>query len=250
MRARNLKPSLFRNEYLAVADPLYTVVFAGLWCMADREGRLEDRPAKIHLELNPGRAFDTTTACLEWLEGNGFVERYEFAGIKYIQVVNFSKHQNPHCKEPASTIPAPDSHRADPVQAGLIPDSGFLIPDSPNRAGALVFHESLPTDAWDEWMSFRKLRRYPVDETTLRKHLKLLARHPADVQRQIIDSSINSNWQGLFDPKPNGKQPQQPAKRERPPTPAEVAEARRRAADDNAAAMQKLGLSGALKGMP
>jgi hypothetical protein len=46
------------------------------------------------------------------------------------------------------------------------------------------------------------------------------------------------------------KNGQPPAKRERPPTPAEMAEARRRAVADNASAMEKIGLAGALKGMP
>jgi hypothetical protein len=251
MRARNLKPSLFRNELLAVEDPLYTLVFEGLWCLADRSGRLEDRPAKIHLEINPGRAFDGTTRSLEWLAVNGFIERYESGGTKYIQVVNFSKHQNPHCKEPASTIPAPDSHSASPVQAGLIPDSGLLTPDSPNRASAqsVELHASLPTDAWDEWIEFRRTKRWPCDATTLKKQLNLLAKHSTDVQREMLDTSINSGWQGVFAPKPTGK-PQPPPKRERPPTDAEIAEARRRAAADNASAMQKLGLGGVLKGMP
>lgn len=132
MRSRNIKPSIFRNDLLAVADPLHTVIFAGLWCMADRAGRLEDRPAKIHLEVNPGRALDGTAASLDWLTANGFVERYEVSGAKFIQVVNFAKHQNPHCKELPSTIPAPCSHSADTVPARLIPDSGYLIPDPPS----------------------------------------------------------------------------------------------------------------------
>ena len=135
MRARNIKPSLFKNELLAVADPLYTLIFTGLWCLADREGRLEDRPAKIHFDVNPGRAFDGTQAALTWLAENEFIERYEVAGKKLIQVVNFAKHQNPHCKEAPSTIPAPCKHGASTGVARLIPDSGFsdsgyLIPDS------------------------------------------------------------------------------------------------------------------------
>lgn len=135
MRARNIKPSLFKNELLAVSDPLHTLIFAGLWCLADREGRLEDRPAKIHFDINPGRAFDGTQAALNWLDENGFIERYEIDGKRFIQVVNFAKHQNPHCKEGASTLPAPCLHGASTSAARLIPDSGFsdsgyLIPDS------------------------------------------------------------------------------------------------------------------------
>jgi len=130
MRARNLKPSIFKNELLAVADPLYTLIFEGLWCLSDREGRLEDRPAKIHFDVNPGRPFEGTQAALAWLAENGFIERYQASSRKLIQVVNFSKHQNPHCKEGPSTIPARCSHGVGTSVARLTPDSGLLIPDS------------------------------------------------------------------------------------------------------------------------
>lgn len=107
MRARNLKPGTFKNELLAVADPLYTVIFAGLWCLADREGRLEDRPSKIHLEVNPGRAYERTIESIDWLAANNFIQRYEARGCKFIQVINFHKHQNPHQREVPSEIPPP-----------------------------------------------------------------------------------------------------------------------------------------------
>jgi hypothetical protein len=243
VRARNLKPSLFRNELLAVADPLFTVLFQGLWCLADRAGRLEDRPAKIHLEVNPGRAFETTTASLTWLSDNGFIVRYEVDGKKLIQVVNFAKHQNPHCKEPHSTIPAPDGYCASPVQAGLIPDSGFLTPDSPNPA----LHASLPTETWDEWIAFRKTRRWPVDATTLKKQLNVLAPHSTDVQRSMLDTSMQSNWQGLFAPKGNGKAAPAP---KAPPTPEQITQAQREAAEANRRQLAKALGPGALKGMP
>jgi len=149
MRARNVKPSLFKNELLAIADPIYTVIFTGLWCLADRRGRLEDRPAKIHFDINPGRAYEGTSGALDWLAQNGFIARYEAAGTRYIQILAFEKHQNPHHKEPESVIPpmpgadgscmndepgtegaclehASASDRAD--SGFLIPDSGFLIP--------------------------------------------------------------------------------------------------------------------------
>jgi hypothetical protein len=152
MRARNVKPSLFKNELLAIADPIYTVVFAGLWCLADRRGRLEDRPAKIHFDINPGRAFEGTSVSLNWLADNGFIARYEVNGTRYVQILNFEKHQNPHHKEPESIIPpmpgaeascmggAPGAdepcleHASAPDRA----DSGFLIPDSPS----LIAHAS------------------------------------------------------------------------------------------------------------
>lgn len=153
MRARNLKPKIFKNELLAVADPIFTLIFEGLWCLADREGRLEDRPALIHFEINPGRAFDTTDRAITWLAMNGFIERYRVGEAGYIQVTKFAKHQNPHHKEPPSIIPKPGANpglSVEPVElkaqgkpgakrhakavlqkkTGLIPDSGFRTPDS------------------------------------------------------------------------------------------------------------------------
>lgn len=136
VRARNLKPSIFKNELLATSDPLHAWVFEGLWCLADREGRLEDRPRRIHLEINAGRAYEGTEASLNWLAENGFITRYTAQQTAYIQVVNFKKHQNPHVREPASSIPAPDEHGAGTVQGSVEHQSGpalspFLIPDSP-----------------------------------------------------------------------------------------------------------------------
>lgn len=150
MRARNLKPSIFKNDLLAPADPLYTLIFEGLWCMADREGRLEDKPVKIHIEVNPCRPFESTERSLAWLEENGFILRYPIGSSKYIQVLTFKEHQNPHQKEPASKIrsfdestsPAPDQTGAGTGQApeenkcgpadSLFSDSGLLTPDSPS----------------------------------------------------------------------------------------------------------------------
>ena len=56
MRARNLKPGFFKNECLLSLSPLHRLLFAGLWCMADRNGILEDRPAKIKIEVKPASA--------------------------------------------------------------------------------------------------------------------------------------------------------------------------------------------------
>lgn len=143
-RARNIKPGFFTNDLLAEIAPLGRILFAGLWTLADREGRLEDRPKKIKAEILP---FDNCNAdkLLADLNKHGFIKRYGVDGGSYIQIVKWKKHQNPHVKEAESTIPAPDEtpdkHSASTVQstvqapeiperAGLIPDSLNLIPDS------------------------------------------------------------------------------------------------------------------------
>ena len=120
-RARNIKPGFFDNEILGELPALTRLLFIGLWCLADREGRLQDRPKRIKKEL---LGYDDVTAddvdtMLQQLNDNGFIQRYEIAGERYIQVTNFLKHQNPHCKEQASVIPAPGQDMGLGVVAGI-----------------------------------------------------------------------------------------------------------------------------------
>lgn len=118
-------------------------MFIGLWCMADREGRLEDRPKRIKMELFPADNVDVDELA-QCLHGAGFVQRYVVENTAYIQVVNFKKHQSPHVKEAPSIIPAPDLHGANTMLAppdSLIPDS--LIPDVLNPEKGLQRETSL-----------------------------------------------------------------------------------------------------------
>jgi hypothetical protein len=107
MRARNIKPGFFKNELLGSGDPLNQVVYEGLWCLADSEGRLEDRPLRIHVEVNPYRDPAGTTGSLNWLTEKGFVRRYTVDGVGYLQILAFKKHQNPHRNE-SGRCPAPN----------------------------------------------------------------------------------------------------------------------------------------------
>jgi hypothetical protein len=131
-RARNIKPSFFRNPDLAEIEPVERLLFIGLWTMADREGRLEDRPRYIKFELLPSDAFDIDGA-LNSLQDRGFIIRYEHEANRFIQVINFVKHQNPHVKEAPSTIPAPVKHDASTVQATLNPESPLLNADDTGK---------------------------------------------------------------------------------------------------------------------
>lgn len=115
-RARNIKPAFFMNDELAEIDPLGRLLFIGLWTIADREGRLEDRPARIKVETLPYDNCDVDELLNE-LAKRDFIRRYEVDGVRYIQVTNFSKHQNPHRNERQSEIPAPDLHSTSTVQA-------------------------------------------------------------------------------------------------------------------------------------
>ena len=104
-RARNIKPGFFRNAELVELGFDARLLFIGLWTIADRSGRLEDRPKQIKMELFPADNMDCD-GLLHELSAIGMVVRYEVDGKRYLQVTNFVKHQNPHRDEKASTIPA------------------------------------------------------------------------------------------------------------------------------------------------
>ena len=114
-RARNIKPGFFANEELAECEPLARLLFAGLWCLADREGRLEDRPKRIRAEILPYDMCDAEDL-LNQLQARGFILRYSHGEGRFIQVLKFDSHQNPHMKEAKSSIPAPGSPVAAPTQ--------------------------------------------------------------------------------------------------------------------------------------
>lgn len=128
-RSRNIKPGFFTNEVLGELDPLARLLFAGLWCHADREGRLEDRLRRLKPQILPFDNCDIEELA-QCLHHAKLVHRYVVDGKGYIQIIKFKDHQNPHIKEGPSTIPAPDKHSSSTVVAGPITDSLNLIPDS------------------------------------------------------------------------------------------------------------------------
>lgn len=223
MRARNIKPGLFKNELLGTADPLCTVVFCGLWCLADREGRLEDRPLRVHVEINPYRHPESTVQALDWLVLNGFVIRYTNEQGNFLQIVNFSRHQQPHKKEAPSKIEpptpqqvdrAPGKHGASTGQAALIPDTGYLIPDTgyriPEKQAAAKSKpkaEAQPFDAsaidgldvavWQRWTRFRRELGHPIKRASAEAAAKALAAFGAQ-QAAVVEQSIANGWRGLF----------------------------------------------------
>ena len=109
-RIRYLKPDFFKDEDLGSLPYETRLFYAGLWCMADKSGRLEDRPQRLKAEIFPYDKVDAEK-CLQQLSkpkagsGQPFIHRYITQGQRYIQIVTWTKHQRPHHTEKESTIP-------------------------------------------------------------------------------------------------------------------------------------------------
>lgn len=128
-RARNIKPGFFTNGDLLECQPLARLLFAGLWCEADRRGILEDRPKTLKVKILPGDNCDVDEL-LEELSVRGFVVRYQVGESRCIYLPGFGKHQNPHVKETENTLPAPDGFDN---STGKAP-----VKNSTNRADSLL----------------------------------------------------------------------------------------------------------------
>lgn len=109
-RARLIKHQFFLDEAVADCTEAAQLLFIGLWTLADKEGRLEDKPRVIKAQIFPYRDRDVD-ALLNELATAGLLQRYNVNGVNLIQIRTFTKHQHCHVKEPPSQLPAPNEHR-------------------------------------------------------------------------------------------------------------------------------------------
>ena len=95
MRTRDLRPGFFENEALGTAEEWISLLFAGLWLLADCRGVLEDRPLRIKAKIFPYRDRDVASGLAE-LERLGFISRYSDGEAALIHITKFEEHQKPH----------------------------------------------------------------------------------------------------------------------------------------------------------
>lgn len=214
MRARNIKPGFYRNADLTECSLAARLLAPALWMLADREGRLEDRPKQIKGEVFPHDNIDTEPL-LQELHTSGHITRYEAGGKKYIQVEKFLEHQFPHHREKQSVIPqASGKPRARPdlgtSQPLLNPESLILNPESLATKVAIELPEWLSKDLWQSYVSYRKKLKAGftphAEQLNLNKLIKL--KNNGENPESVVNQSIERGYTGLFPVKDDsGKKP-------------------------------------------
>ena len=200
-RARNIKPAFFKNEDLVELPFETRLLFIGLWTLADREGKLEDRPKRIKMEVFPADNVDVDRG-LNDLAATGLIVRYRVNDQNLLLIPKFAEHQNPHRNETDSVLPDPTCDQGQKQDAprtealGLNPDS--LNPESieNNRSSA-----SPPDRFADFWQCYpKKVKKQ--DARKKWKARKLDARADeiiADVQKR---QAKDGRWLEGFVPDP------------------------------------------------
>jgi len=134
-RIRSIKPEFFLDEDIAKLEPLTRILFQGLWCLADSEGRLEDRPQRIKIQILPYDKYDIERGLTD-LHDAGFIIRYIADDRKLIQIRTFSKHQRISGKEAQTVSEYPGPERGSNGEAtGKQPGSNGDQPESQERKG-------------------------------------------------------------------------------------------------------------------
>lgn len=118
MKIRSVHPGFFSDPTLAKLTPHARILYVGLWCYCDDDGRGEWLPKHIDGALFPHEAVHIH-GLLGELERVGKLIRYEVAGRQYFVLPAFGRWQHPKYKRTSNVPPPP---------TGLVPD---LEQDSP-----------------------------------------------------------------------------------------------------------------------
>lgn len=107
MRSRTLKPGFFENEELGELEPLARLLYAGLWCYADREGRFRWIPTLIGAKIFPydNHISSEIHSLLASLRDTSLIMQYSVNGKEYGYIPKFAEHQRIHPRESPSKIP-------------------------------------------------------------------------------------------------------------------------------------------------
>lgn len=115
-RIRTIKPEFFTSESVLSISPLARLFFVGLWCEADREGRLKWKPKTLKFRYLPADSVNIEKLCSE-LESENMIVTYAIDGVDYCEIPGFKSHQVINNRERVSEIPPRDDHASPRVKA-------------------------------------------------------------------------------------------------------------------------------------
>lgn len=223
-RTRSIKPAFFTNEHLSELPPETRLLFIALWTIADRDGRMEDRPKRIKAEVFPYDNYDLDVMLLQ-LHHKKFITRYSINGARYIQINNFARHQNPHPKEQSNGYPEPleVAENIDAIylhgnaeklndESSLLPITYYPLPSTllptteDSEKPKTVFPDWLNVKTWNEYLEMRNKIKKPATDRA-----KELAINKLEKMRGLgydpnllLEQSILNCWQDIYEPKQKG----------------------------------------------
>jgi len=214
-RIRTIKPEFWRDELLAGISPEAALLAIGLLNHCDDEGYFNANPKLVESDIFPLRTLSfTTTVLLRELSEIGYIEVYSgFDGKTYGKIVNFEKHQVIN-KKTASKIKDLCNLQYDyrsptePLPTGKERKGKELERKAPESAAtdvAFVLPDWIPTETWDAFIEMRKRIKKPATDFAKKLIVGKLQKFKTQGQDvvAILEKSITSGWQDVFELKEN-----------------------------------------------
>ena len=224
MKTRQLRQEYFINDKLAGCGPLAHVLYLGLLGLADREGRLEERPFPIKVQTIPYYNCDIVEL-LTALHNHELITRYEVDGKNYIEILDFKNHQNIHLKEAVSNIPTANCiaiPRNSPSATVAIPSpnsnsnsnsnsnintkerSKTTKAPKPDKVQEIKLAPEVDTpevrEALATWLDYKKEKNQSYKPIGLNSLYKKISEMGGGKFVLAVENSIQSNYSGLFAP--------------------------------------------------
>jgi hypothetical protein len=169
-RIRTIKPEFFTSDDICALSPRARLLYIGLWCEADREGRLVWTPGVMKRRYLPDDACDIEQLGAE-LTGRGLLRLY---GDGLACIPSFSRHQHVNIREAQSKLPPP----CDEAQ-GEFPLGREVGKEREGEGKESAHAQMLPPD-WKpdgEDLAWAATGRPDLDRTALHAESERLANH-------------------------------------------------------------------------
>lgn len=108
MKIRSLRPEFFADGRMAQLSPMARILYMGLWCIADDEGRGRFHPKSIEGEVFPHETVDIRTLLTELIE-MGRIVTYDVGAESYFHIPKFTTYQHPNRAFESRLPPPPDT---------------------------------------------------------------------------------------------------------------------------------------------
>lgn len=175
-RIRTIKPDFFKHEDLFDLEqetglPV-RIAFAGLWTVADRDGRFEWKPRTLKTDVLPHDPVDFAQV-LDALETRGFLNAYEVDGRRYGVIPSWDRHQVINNRESQSVLPPPPQiNHASPARKPRVRDAekdslAHALAEGKGREGERKGREQRGRARVDAAGLARDLARRVLDELRL-----------------------------------------------------------------------------------
>ncbi|CAB4141558.1 hypothetical protein UFOVP415_21 [uncultured Caudovirales phage] len=222
-RIRTIKPEFWRDELLAGVTAEAALLAIGLLNHCDDEGYFNANPKLVESDIFPLRTLaKSTTELLRELSGIGYIEVFSGSdGKTYGKVANFEKHQVIN-KKTLSKIKGLCELRKDYDTPTVVLPTGKerkgkemeqKAPESAATEVAFVLPDWIPLETWTAFLEMRKRIKKPATEFAKKLIVGKLEKFKSQGQDvvSILEKSITSGWQDVFEIKENKTFAQQAA---------------------------------------